>query len=220
MDPLIHLRPCPTQLAASLHVNRSHHLPLLRQQHAPLPASASRPRILTSTRGLADAADMAPFREEPPASGDSNGAVQDTIVPSLSPQGPKCASDRASWPILGIPFRSQDANRGHYDCCSVLDALYWRRLGLNDALRQQLSELPGTKTLVDLSERATSLGEIRVCACPHGRPTLSACAPNTATIPGHATHEHALLSPPVLLHESFYTQSSRCVAALLLPSHG
>lgn len=47
----------------------------------------------------------------------------------------------------------------------MLDALYWRRLGLNDALRQQLSELPGTKTLADLSDRATSLGDIRVRAC-------------------------------------------------------
>ena len=47
----------------------------------------------------------------------------------------------------------------------MLDALYWRRLDLNDALRQQLSELPGTKTLADLSDRATSLGSIRVRRC-------------------------------------------------------
>ena len=46
--------------------------------------------------------------------------------------------------------------------CSVLDPLFWRRLNLDDALRQQLSELPGTKNLSDLSDRASSLADIRV----------------------------------------------------------
>ena len=56
----------------------------------------------------------------------------------------------------------------------MLDALYWRRLGLNDALRQQLSELPGTKTLADLSDRATSLGDIRVHTSLSTRTVLEA----------------------------------------------
>ncbi|CAL8461911.1 g1442 [Coccomyxa elongata] len=47
------------------------------------------------------------------------------------------------------------------DQVNVLDPLFWRRLNLDDTLRQQLSELPGTKNLSDLSERASSLADIR-----------------------------------------------------------
>ena len=53
--------------------------------------------------------------------------------------------------------------------CSVLDPLFWRRLGLDTSLRQQLTELPGTKSLADLSDRANALGDVRVRAawlCP------------------------------------------------------
>ena len=49
-------------------------------------------------------------------------------------------------------------------CCDVLIALFWRRLNLDDGLRQRLSELPGTKNLANLALRANALSEVRVGA--------------------------------------------------------
>lgn len=49
-----------------------------------------------------------------------------------------------------------------HHCCSVLDPLFWRRMSLDDALRQQLTELPGTKNLATLLDRATSLSDMKV----------------------------------------------------------
>ncbi len=44
---------------------------------------------------------------------------------------------------------------------SVLDPKWVRRLRLDDALMQQLSELPGTKHLMDLHDRAVVLSQWR-----------------------------------------------------------
>lgn len=46
---------------------------------------------------------------------------------------------------------------------SVLDPSWVRRLRLDGALMQQLSELPGTKHLLDLHDRALVLSQWRVC---------------------------------------------------------
>ena len=46
---------------------------------------------------------------------------------------------------------------------SVLDPSWVRRLRLDDALMEQLSELPGTKHLLDLHDRAVVLSQWRVC---------------------------------------------------------
>lgn len=68
----------------------------------------------------------------------------------------------------------------------MLDPLFWRRLGLDTSLRQQLTELPGTKSLADLSDRATALGDVRVraaCLCPR-----TACMqPNGTSTPTLST---------------------------------
>ncbi len=47
--------------------------------------------------------------------------------------------------------------------CSVLDPKWVRRLRLDNALMQQLSELPGTKHLLDLHDRALVLSQWRAC---------------------------------------------------------
>ena len=49
---------------------------------------------------------------------------------------------------------------------SVLDPSWVRRLRLDGALMQQLSELPGTKHLLDLHDRALVLSQWRVCPTP------------------------------------------------------
>ena len=49
-------------------------------------------------------------------------------------------------------------------CSDVLNLLFWRRLNLDDGLRQRLSELPGTKNLANLALRANALSDVRVGA--------------------------------------------------------
>ena len=69
-------------------------------------------------------------------------------------------------------------------CSDVLNPLFWRRLNLDDGLRQRLSELPGTKNLANLALRANALSDVRVGAaallshltinCTHNK-ALPAC---------------------------------------------
>lgn len=73
-------------------------------------------------------------------------------------------------------------------CRDVLNALFWRRLNLDDGLRQRLSELPGTKNLASLALRAGALSDVRVSCCQIPAPRTP-CLQQSSAHTFHAQQE-------------------------------
>ena len=72
-------------------------------------------------------------------------------------------------------------------CSDVLNPLFWRRLNLDDGLRQRLSELPGTKNLANLVLRANALSDVRVGAAALLLQLTSKCT-HSQTLPAGMIH--------------------------------
>ncbi len=111
----------------------------LQQQTGKEPMSKSAPACCIRASTVVVAAFMRPF----------------TLGICLAMQGLQCNDCKATVSKL-ISIRT----------CSVLDPLFWRRMNIDDTLRQQLTELPGTKTLTDLLDRATGLSQMKVTLPP------------------------------------------------------